>query len=267
MPFSGNRCYVENKKLNRMTKAYNKQIEKMRLKKDREALFDDQRTPFARKISRNMDQILIVASILQPEFSYGVVDRFLVLASYEKIIPILCITKIDLLSDETAVKCWVELYTSLGINVHSISALAKIGMDKLTGELTGKRTALAGHSGVGKSTILNTICPSLKIETGQVNLITGKGRHITRSVRLYRLDDDTDVFDLPGIRLIDFPDLNPTEVAAHFPDFRPYDGLCRFNDCSHLSEPGCVIKDAAESGELKRDRYNSYLRIIEELKL
>jgi ribosome biogenesis GTPase len=258
---------LENKKLNRLMKAYNKQIEKTRLKKDREALFDDQRTPFARKISRNMDQILIVASILQPEFSFGVVDRFLVLASYEKIVPILCITKIDLLPDGTAVKCWVELYKSLGINVHTISAFENIGMDRLTVELTGKRTALAGHSGVGKSTILNTICPSLKIETGQVNLLTGKGRHITKSVRLYRLDDDTEVFDLPGIRLIDFPDLNPAEVAAHFPDFRQYDGLCRFNDCSHLSEPGCVIKDAAESGKLKRDRYDSYLRIIEELKL
>jgi ribosome biogenesis GTPase len=208
-----------------------------------------------------------VASILQPEFSYGVVDRFLVLASYEKIIPILCINKIDLLSDHTSVEFWVELYKSLGINVHPISAINKIGINKLTDKLIGKRTALAGHSGVGKSTILNTICPSLKIETGKVNLITGKGRHITRSVRLYRLDDNTEVFDLPGIRLIDFPDLNPAEVAAHFPDFRPYNGLCHFNDCSHLSEPGCVIKDAAESGELRPERYDSYLRIIAELKL
>lgn len=214
-----------------------------------------------------MDQLLIVVSILEPDFSYGIVDRFLVLAAYEEITPIICISKIDLTEDEENIKCWVELYQSLGIKVYTISAIRNIGIDSLYQELKGKRTALAGHSGVGKSTILNAICPSLKIETGRVNLITGKGRHVTRSVRLYRLEDDTEMFDLPGIRLIDFPDLDPAEVAAHFPDFRPYDGNCRFNDCSHLSEPGCSIKEAVETGELKKERYNSYLNIIEELRL
>jgi ribosome biogenesis GTPase len=257
----------DNKKLNKMMKAYSKHIEKKRLKKDREALLNDERTPYARKISRNIDQLLIVASIAQPDFSYGVVDRFIILASYEEIVPILCITKIDLTASEASVKCWTELYENLGIPVHTISTIKNIGIDTLNDKLKGKRTALAGHSGVGKSTILNTICPSLKIETGQVNLMTGKGRHITRSVRLYRLDEDTEVFDLPGIKLIDFPDLNPVEVAGHFPDFRPYDSRCRFSDCSHLSEPGCAVKDAIDTGELKQERYNSYLNIIEELKL
>lgn len=265
--YTGIGTAMESKKLKRAIRAHEKYLEKKRLKKDREALLDDERTPIARKISRNIDQILIVSSVAQPDFSFGVVDRFLILASYEDINPILCISKIDLVPDESSYKNWMYLYETMGVPVYTVSAIKRIGIDSLTSALRGKRTALAGHSGVGKSTILNAICPSLKLETGQVNLTTGKGKHITRSVRLHRLDDETTAFDLPGIRLIDFPDLTTHELAWHFPDFRKYNNLCKFRDCSHLIEPECAVIEAMESGELDRERYNSYLSIIEELQI
>jgi ribosome biogenesis GTPase len=242
-----------------------KKIDKWRLEKDERKLLNDRRTPLARKIARNVDQLLILSSIRQPLFNPGVVDRFILLANLEEMEPVLCISKADLAPNNAELKKWKNIYESVGVPSYIVSSANGRGVEKIRNRIMGKRTALAGHSGVGKSTLLNAISPELNIETGPVSLLTGKGKHITKSVKLYRLDEETDVFDLPGIKLIDFPDLSQNDVADLYPDFYPYGVDCKFNDCKHLSEPSCAVKKAVKEGKLLSARYESYLRIIEEL--
>ncbi|MBN2134226.1 MAG: ribosome small subunit-dependent GTPase A [Acidobacteria bacterium] len=253
-----------NKPKGKEMKRLEKRIDKWRLEKEEYKLMKDRRTPLVRKLSRNINQILILSSITDPEFNPGLVDRFLLLASIENMEPVLCISKADL-GEEEEIKKWKELYETVGVPVIVISSRTGIGVEKIRKKLSGKRTALAGHSGVGKSTLLNAISPDLQIDTGPVNLFTGKGKHVTKSVKLFRLDEDTDVFDLPGIKLIDFPDLSQSEVAALFPDFNAHAPYCKFKDCTHTKEPECAVVEAVEEGEILKARYESYIKIIAEL--
>jgi ribosome biogenesis GTPase len=243
-------------------------VEQLQLKKERELLLDDYRTPLIRRISPNLDQIMIVTSIKEPEFNPGLVDRFLVLASIENLKAFICISKIDLVTKSEGnndIEKWSDIYRKIGVPVILTSSVKGEGIEEIKEMLEGKLTALAGHSGVGKSTLLNSINSLLRIETDSVNLITGKGRHITKSVKIYTINDNTKVIDLPGIKLIDFPDLKPVDVARKFADFSEFEDECKFADCAHLKEPDCGVRDAVDRGDISLIRYESYLRISEEL--
>jgi ribosome biogenesis GTPase len=249
------------KEMNRLTK----KVDKWKMEKDQRKLMNDRRTPLVRKLTRNLNQILIVCSIKDPEFNPGLIDRFILLSHLEDVEPVLCITKIDLLDTMVEVEKWKEIYQSIGIVVIAVSSVTGEGLKNAEKVLKGKSTALAGHSGVGKSSLLMALNPHLDIETAPVNLLTGKGKHVTKTVKMFRLDNDTAIFDLPGIKLIDFPDLSQQDVAGIFPDFAGYSQHCKFNDCTHVTEPECAVKKAVEKKEIMPERYESYLRIIAEM--
>ena len=201
-------------------------------------------------IAANLDSIVIVASMADPPFRPGLVDRYLIAAARGGISPILCINKIDQHSDTSAADAF-------RVPVVRCSAVTGAGVAELRDLLAGKLSALAGHSGVGKSSLLNALAAEQRADTGRVNDETGKGRHTTTSSRLHRLGKEARIIDTPGIREFGLGRITLAEVRAAFPEF---EGLgCRFRDCRHREEPDCEVRDAGGP------RYSAYLRLAGEL--
>jgi len=211
-----------------------------------------------------VDQMIIVTSFVAPPLRTGLIDRFLVTAGIERIDPLILLNKADLLRTRDEGDDVLALYRSLGYQAFMTSVVSGEGIDAV-GELVGGRASLlAGHSGVGKSSLLNALRPgsSEKIVVSDVSSATGKGKHTTTSIRLYRLDSGTVVYDLPGIKLASLHDIGPLEIARNFPEFNAPSRFCRYSDCAHIEEPGCGVREAFEKGEIAACRYESYLRII-----
>ena len=212
----------------------------------------------AHVIVSNVDQLMVVvpADDLKP----GLVDRFLVSAEQGEIASVLCINKIDLL-DPAELVGWTGLYARLGYEVVLTSAETGAGISRLRQLLAERETVFAGQSGVGKSSLLNSIQPGLRLLTGEISSSTGKGRHVTRRTQLIELDGGGYVVDTPGIRQLALWDLIPEEIEGFFVEFRPFVALCHFPDCSHTHEEGCAVKRAVETELIHESRYASYLRI------
>ncbi|MGD9899453.1 MAG: ribosome small subunit-dependent GTPase A [Calditrichaceae bacterium] len=225
----------------------------------------EKRIPYIRHLAPNLDRILIVSSFVSPPFKSGLIDRFLVLAELEEVEPIICLNKTDLLEDRTEIDSFVSLYTDIGYSTIATSAVTGEGIEELHSLMKGHRSAFAGHSGVGKSSLLNRISPDLEIETGEVSDLTNKGRHTTTSLKIYKLDKDTEVLDLPGIKLIDFIDIHRDEARFYFREFREFDQFCKFRDCLHLTELKCAVKQAVNDGEISEIRYDSYVKFLDSL--
>ena len=208
----------------------------------------------AHVIVSNVDQLMVVvpADDLKPVL----VDRFLVSAEQGEIAAVLCINKIDLL-DPAELVGWTGLYARLGYEV----VLTGAGISRLRQLLASRETVFAGQSGVGKSSLLNSIQPGLRLLTGEISSSTGKGRHVTRRTQLIELDGGGYVVDTPGIRQLALWDLIPEEIEGFFVEFRPFVALCHFPDCSHTHEEGCAVKRAVETELIHESRYASYLRI------
>ena len=201
-------------------------------------------------IAANLDLIVIVASMADPPFRPGLIDRYLIAAARGGISPILCINKVDRYSDTSAAEAF-------RIPVVRCSALTGAGAGELRELLAGNLSALVGHSGVGKSSLLNALAAEHRAETGRVNDETGKGRHTTSSSRLYRLSNGARIIDTPGIREFGLGRITLEELRTAFPEF---DGLaCRFRDCSHREEPDCEVRKRGGP------RYGAYLRLAGEL--
>ncbi|HHJ51963.1 MAG TPA: ribosome small subunit-dependent GTPase A [Caldithrix abyssi] len=229
--------------------------------------FIEKHLPYIRKLARNLDQLLIVGSFVSPPLKLGLIDRFLVLAEIENIDPLICFNKVDLLSDARQGEEVREIYSRIGYRALLTSAKTGVGIGELAKALKGKRTALAGHSGVGKSSLLNAIDPNLQIMVNDVSHVTRKGRHTTTRVKVYHFDDQTEVIDLPGIKLIDFIDIHYQDARLYFREFEQYAPHCRFNDCLHITEHDCAVKEALKKGEIHPERYRSYLAFVDSLKL
>lgn len=219
--------------------------------------------PVEQVIVANADLMIIVASVKMPNFKPRFIDRFLIVAEAGNIEPVICVNKIDLLneSQRQAIYHETKVYSDLGYKVIYASALKGEGIDGIIEIMKNKLTALVGQSGTGKSTLLNAIQPNLQLKTSEVSEKTERGKHTTTNAQLFRLDFGGYVVDTPGIRELGLWDTWQEQLDLYFPEMRAYLGSCRFNDCSHISEPGCAIKDAVENGKISRSRYESYVKI------
>ena len=214
-------------------------------------------------IAANVDQAIIVSSAGQPQPKPHLIDRYIISAHAGDMKPIICMNKIDL-DDEGFAGEMLERYEDLGYRVLRVSATTGQGIDQLRDVLKDKSSVFAGQSGVGKSSLLNTIQPGLRLRVGEVHGQTEKGVHTTTTAVLLRLDMGGYVVDTPGIRSFDLNIIPRDELEAYFVEFVPLVKKCRYPSCTHIYEEECAIKDAVERGEVHPDRYATYLALFEE---
>lgn len=215
-------------------------------------------------LAANIDALVIVASVVSPALKPGLIDRFIIAARIGGLTPAIVINKIDLgLSpeDDDAVR----VYDSLEYELFLTSALTGEGLERFGAFLSRHRSILSGHSGVGKSTILNRLLPGINLSTREISQATGRGRHSTSHIELFRLPDDGFVIDSPGIKVLGFWELEKENLAAYYPEMLPYLDQCRFTRCSHTHEPDCAVKAAVENGEISSLRYQNYEQIYHSL--
>lgn len=219
---------------------------------------------FVRPAVANVDALVIFAANVNPVTEPFLIDRVAAIAGDRGVKVYICINKCDL---DPAVDL-ERIYREAGYPVITTSAETGEGVEALRQLLEGKLTAFTGNSGVGKSSILNRLCPALALPTGEVSEKLGRGRHTTRHVELYRLGEDTYVADTPGFSSFDTDQMDlivKEDLQYAFPDFAPYLGRCQFHDCSHRREPGCAVTAAVAEGKIGKTRYDSYLRLYEKV--
>lgn len=218
-----------------------------------------QRPPIA-----NVDKLIIVFSCRDPEPNLTVVDKLILMAEYNSVKPVICINKEDLADGDIAER-YREIYNPI-YPCYITSASEGVGIDELRHELKGCMTALAGPSGVGKSTIINNLVPEAEMETGEISHKTSRGRHTTRHVEIFNLGDGY-LFDTPGFTSLDVSeDITSKEIGNLYIEMRKPGEKCRFNDCIHLNEPDCGVIEALNNKEISKVRYENYKKIVEEVK-
>jgi ribosome biogenesis GTPase / thiamine phosphate phosphatase len=211
----------------------------------------------------NIDQVAIVASADEPPLKPNLIDRMLVAAEKGGVRPLICINKIDL-ADVASLQPLIGVYSQMGYEVLLLSAKTNAGVRRLAKALHGRQTVMAGQSGVGKSSLLNTIDPDLNLKVQTISEESRKGRHTTSVARLLPLACGGYVVDTPGIRQFELWDVIPSEVPGFFRDIRPFVSLCRFPDCTHTHEADCAVKNAVADGRIDERRYESYCHMIDE---
>ena len=220
------------------------------------------RNHFVRPAVANVDVLVIFAANVNPVTEPFLIDRVAAIAGDQEVEVCLCINKCDLDPAEGLER----VYSHAGFTVIRTSAETGEGVEALRALLKGKLAAFTGNSGVGKSSILNRLCPELQLATGEVSEKLGRGRHTTRHVELYRLEEDTYVADTPGFSSFDTDQMDiilKENLQYAFPDFGSFIGQCQFHDCAHRKEPGCAVRAAVETGAIEPSRYDSYLKLYE----
>ena len=220
------------------------------------------RNQFVRPAVANVDALVVFAANVNPVTEPFLIDRVAAIAGDQEVEVILCVNKCDL---DPAVDL-VRIYRHAGFRVICASAETGAGVEELRNLIRGKLVAFTGNSGVGKSSILNRLCPELNLPVGEVSEKLGRGRHTTRHVELYHLGEETYVADTPGFSSFDTDQMDvmlKENLQYAFPDFGPYIGSCQFHDCSHRKEPGCAVTAALAAGEIEASRYDSYLKLYE----
>ena len=220
------------------------------------------RNRFVRPAVANLDALVVFAANVNPVTEPFLIDRVAAIAGDQEVPVYLCINKCDL---DPALDL-NKIYSNAGFRVIRASAETGEGVEELRQLLRGKLTAFTGNSGVGKSSMLNRLCPELALPTGEVSEKLGRGRHTTRHVELYTLEEGTYVADTPGFSSFDTDQMDvilKENLQYAFPDFGPYIGKCQFHDCSHRQEPGCAVTAALREGLVEQTRYDSYLRLYE----
>ncbi|ADD02567.1 ribosome small subunit-dependent GTPase A [Thermoanaerobacter sp. CM-CNRG TB177] len=212
----------------------------------------------------NVDQAIIVFAIIRPELNRILLDKMIVLAESNDIEPVVCINKVDLKEDKEAFDL-VSVYQKIGYKAVATSTVTKEGIDELKSYLKDKVSFFAGPSGVGKSSLINSIQSNIKLKTGEVSEKLLRGKHTTRSVELLSLDFGGYVLDTPGFTALTL-DIEKQDLRYYFREFLEFQGGCKFSSCLHIQEPGCNVIKAVEEGLIDKNRYVSYISLFKELK-
>lgn len=217
-----------------------------------------------RVVVSNVDQVLVVFAAARPEPHPRMLDRFLVIAEANDLVVQVVVNKCDLVPGDDALLPFAD-HIAAGYPVHRTSTVTGEGLDALRASLQGRTSALSGPSGVGKSSLMNAMFPSLNLRVGEISDSVNKGRHTTVGALLHPLPGGGFIADTPGLREVGLWGIEIAAVAQCFPEFNPYLGECRFADCKHLVEPGCAVRDAVDAGAVSRARYDSFAKLREEL--
>jgi len=217
-------------------------------------------------LAANVDQAIVLATMVLPRTSQGFIDRFLVSAESFRIPAVVVFNKQDLLEPEglEVQQELIDMYEGIGYSTLKVSAQEGQGVQAFKELLQGKFSLLAGHSGVGKSTLINALDASIQQRTNEVSTYANKGVHTTTFAEVFDLGQQTFIIDSPGIKEMGLMDINQQELAHFFPEMRQLLGQCRFHDCTHIHEPGCAVLAAIEAGQIDPHRYNSYLSMLED---
>jgi ribosome biogenesis GTPase len=229
-------------------------------------------------VAANIDQSLLLATLKEPRTSQGFIDRGLVTCEAYHVPAVLVFNKVDLYRKKELEKfeVWKEIYEAIGYRVIGMSVVTGEGVEEVRLLLQGRISLLSGHSGVGKSTFLNAILPSLRLKTQDVSGWSGKGTHTTTFAEMFDLPGETSgegaggqpagaVIDTPGMKEFGLVDISRAELSGYFPEMRALAGQCQFNNCLHAEEPGCVVKEAVMEGGIAEDRYISYRTILDSI--
>lgn len=218
-------------------------------------------------IAANLDQSMLVATLKEPRTSQGFIDRFVVASEMYHVKPLIVFNKADLYKKKEMGRFseMKEMYEQVGYRVLLISVADKTGLEEVKNDLKDHITLISGHSGVGKSSLLNAILPDLELKTQDVSGWSGKGMHTTTFAEMYDLPFGGMIIDTPGMREFGLVDLSRQELSHYFPEMRDRLNNCQFNNCLHINEPGCAIKEAVVAGEIHDNRYASYVNILESI--
>jgi ribosome biogenesis GTPase len=215
-------------------------------------------------IAANVDQVIIVATLAMPRTSLGFIDRILMTAEAYDISATIVFNKLDIYDSESLeyLQNLRKMYESIGYNTMAISVKEKQNLDDLEELLQGKTTLLTGHSGVGKSSLLNYFVPELGLKTSSISDFSSKGKHTTTFAEMHVMNENTFLIDTPGIKEFGIVDMQKAEISQYFPEMRELRNKCRFNNCLHVNEPGCAVREAVENGEIYKSRYQTYLSVL-----
>jgi ribosome biogenesis GTPase / thiamine phosphate phosphatase len=218
-------------------------------------------------IAANVDQSVLVATLREPRTSQGFIDRFLVASEMYHVPSAIVFNKVDLhrKKEQQQFEQWKQMYENIGYNVKGVSVKVNVGIDEVKQLLKEKITLISGHSGVGKSSLLNVILPDLNLKVQEVSGWSGKGLHTTTFAEMFDLPFGGQIIDTPGMREFGLVDLTKQELSHYYPEMRKRLTHCQFNNCLHVNEPGCAIKEAVSHGEIDEDRYVSYLNILDSI--
>jgi ribosome biogenesis GTPase len=215
-------------------------------------------------LAANLDQLAIVASVKEPKLKTGLIDRMIVAARAGRMEPLVVINKTDLsLPDEY--EDMVAAYRKVTKGAFAVCAISGTGVDELQKALGAHRTMFAGHSGVGKSTLLNYMIPGLDQKTAEISSYSGRGKHTTTNIELYELPNGGFVIDSPGLKVMGLWEVEAEELRHYYPEFETFEAGCRFQQCSHVHEPGCAVQKAVERNEIESFRYENYVAIFASL--
>lgn len=213
----------------------------------------------------NVDQVVVVFTLREPELNLSLLDRLLVLVAYQRLQALLVLNKVDLLRPDEA-ESLLGVYRDIGYRALAVSAILGTGLDRLAQELRHRISVFAGASGVGKSRLLSALVPGKELLTGELSPKGGRGRHTTRWVEMILLPDGGMVADAPGFTRLDLDRIPSRSLPDCFPEMAKLAGSCQFNDCLHHHEPGCAIKEAVREGRIARHRYDHYLSFLGEIR-
>lgn len=225
---------------------------------------NERRNVLVRPAVANIDQALVIFAITKPTPNLNLLDKLLISMARQNVECIICFNKCDI-SDEKEAEELKKMYSMAGFAVLITSTYSKEGTKELELRLKGKTTVLAGPSGVGKSSMVNLINPECNMETGGLSKKIDRGKHTTRHSELFCIDEDTFICDTPGFTSLYLEGLEKQELKAYFPEFRKFNESCRFAGCVHINEPDCSVKEAVSTGAIHPERYESYVKIYEEL--